>query len=253
MRRTLGYVALGLVAYLIFAAATLPAKKALGFAFSQLQPQGVALTASGITGSAWSGRVASLTVNGFGFQQVGWELNPLSLAGGRIGGDWNVTWQGARLQGYGSTAPDGRFLLEDVEAHSPAAEFAGLLPIPVTLGGDIRLNLRRLELEGGHPVTAEGDLLWKGAALVAPLEASLGDLRLVLKPLKDGGTDARISDEGGPLRVEGELKVDPNGAYRIDALLGTRPGADPALEESLPLIGRRAPDGRYRVVYQGKF
>ncbi|WP_303902863.1 type II secretion system protein N [Thiohalomonas denitrificans] len=252
MKRTAGYLALGLVAYLLFAVVMLPAQKALGFALPQLKSQGVSVAVSGVAGSIWSGRMESLRIDGIGLQQIHWDLNPFALLTGRIGGDWNMTWQGARLQGYGSAAPDGRALLKNVEAHSPANEFAGFLPIPLSLGGDITLALQELKLEEGRPVSAEGSVIWSDAAFISPLDASLGDLRVVLKPREGGGIDAEIRDDGGPLRLEGELKLEPNGTYRLNANLGTRPGASPALEENLAMLGRRNPEGLYNVVHEGR-
>ncbi|SCZ64898.1 type II secretion system protein N [Thiohalomonas denitrificans] len=252
MKRTVGYLALGLVAYLLFAVMMLPAQKALGFAVPQLKSQGVSIAASGVAGSIWSGRMDALSVNGFGLQQIRWDLNPLSLLTGRIGGDWNMNWQGARLQGYASATPDGRALLKNVQADSPADEFAGFIPIPLSLGGNITLDLQELRLEEGRPVSAEGTAIWTDAAFIAPLDASLGDLRVVLKPREGGGVDAEIQDGGGPLRLEGTLKLEPNGTYRLNANLGTRPGASSALEENLAMLGRRNPEGFYNVVHQGR-
>lgn len=252
MKRLFGYIALGVFTYLLFVVSTLPAQQALGLAAPRLKSQGVSLSASGVDGSAWSGRAAILSVNGVGLQSVHWELSPLALLSGRLGGDWSFQWQGARAEGHASAAADGEARLEAVRARFLAAELGALLPLPVSLGGEFALELERLELNGGRPVAAKGELLWRGAALRAPLEAALGDVHLVLSPREKGGIEGQISDGGGPLKIEGEVSLEPNGSYRLNALLGTRPGADASLKDNLPMVGQRMSDGRYRVVFNGR-
>jgi hypothetical protein len=250
MRRSWRYLLLGTVAYLVALAATFPAGRALQLAAPALAAANI--RPAGVEGSIWSGRAASVLVDGrFPLEAVRWELDLLPLLAARLAGDWRAGIGTGGLQG-GVSAAGEQVTLSRMEGQLPIGAVAPLLPLPLPVAGDLTVNLVSLSLVAGRPAAAEGTIVWSRAAVTAPQAVALGDLRITLTPREGGGISGRLSDGGGPLDLSGELTVEPGGAYRLSASVGTRPDAAPALVQALPLLGRKGPGGKYLITYNGR-
>ncbi len=250
MRRIAGYLLLGFSAYLLALAWLFPARHALGLA--SLLDGVPPLAVADVRGRVWSGSAQGVRLNALPPLRLDWELQPLALLTGGLAASWQADTEGAHLTGVARADLDGAVALSAVEGRLPVQLLVGRLPLPVVLGGDLGLRLDRLELAGGRPKRAEGVLVWNGARVQAPQELALGDFRVNLTTRDDGGVIGQLSDAGGPLEASGEVTFDPDGSYRVNALLATRPGAPEALVHSLPLLGRKAPNGKFLVTYSGR-
>jgi len=124
--------------------------------------------------------------------------------------------------------------------------------LPVAAEGTVAIALRRLALADGVPAEAAGQLVWNGARLTAPQPFDLGDLAVELEPAEGGGLRGTLSDGGGPLAAEGELRLEPDGRYRFEGRLAARAGADSPLGRALAVLGPKHPRGGVRVTGQGR-
>lgn len=251
MKALVGYGALGAFAYLGFSLALLPAQRALDLALPYAEARGLAVTASDPAGTLWRGHLGGLEVNGLELRQLDWRLGVFPLLTGRLAGSWSGRLEGGTVHGRASADLSGNLHLRNLEAQLAVPTLTGRLGLPFAADGELAVSLDHLAFRGEQPVSAEGVATWRDARLTAPFEARLGELQVRLHPRRQGGITAELGDGGGPLRVEGKAELQPDGRYRVDALLAAGPGADRALREGLPLIGRRAPDGRYHLAFEG--
>ena len=94
-----------------------------------------------------------------------------------------------------------------------------------------------------------GRASWRQATLVGPrtrLPYYLGDLRIDFFMDRPGVVLGRISDSGGPMQVDGDVKADLIG-YRIALRIKAR---DPRLAQGLTRLGQSQPDGGRLLVLQ---
>ena len=142
-------VVLGILAFIIFALATLPAR----FVLARLASAGV--QSSGVSGTIWNGQAQVLTVGGARIGSVAWRLYVLPLFTGRASARVNVKRVDGFLESDMSASPSGRVAFSDLTGSLPLSA----LPPNVLRGGwagALNLKLAELVLEDGWPTSAEG-------------------------------------------------------------------------------------------------
>ena len=247
------YLLLGAAAYLVSLAATLPATHAYRWLEASL-PETPDVAVSGLAGTVWDGSAQRLAVAGRSLGETHWQWRPRALVTGALGVGWSVRDGEDHVTGEAAVAWDGTVRLRDVEGRLAAGRLVQELArgLPVAAAGTVSVALERLVLEGGIPINASGRLVWNGARLTAPQPFDLGDLAVELEPLEQGGVRGTLSDGGGPLAAEGELRLEPDGGYRFEGRLAARDGAGSTLGQALSMLGLEHPRGGVRVTYQGR-
>jgi general secretion pathway protein N len=248
---------LGGGAYLAFALARFPAAAA----YRWFAPDG--LSVSGISGTVWQGTAVAASLPGLPLSNLRWRLDALPLLIGRIGAAFEAELADGFVGGDVS-ASFSRVTLEDVQLGTTLQNLNRMLPIAST-EGRISAELETLVLEDGWPVAAAG-IVRVGELEVAPLMAGagaslipLGDFLMTFTPREAPGIFASIEDTGGPVDVMGSFALAPDGAYRFDGLIGTRPDASPMLVEGLEVMqslgyvtGDPDPEGRREFTFPGR-
>jgi len=245
VKRAGAYPLLGLLAYLFFLVWTLPADRAVAMVRKQL-PQ---LQLSGVTGTAWSGRAAALQYKTQQLSRFQWHLNPFALITGRV--EFDFTFDGGGRTGMATLARrlGGALVLSDAQATLPMAEVAPLLGAPLPLNGLLEAKLDELTAVGGMVQSATGELHWRQAAITEPAQ-KLGDFSAQIVT-EDAGIRAQIRDEGGPLQLEGTLRLINDGNYQFNARAAVRDPQQAMLRQVLQAAGRQEPDGRVVLEYSG--
>lgn len=243
------YVALGIVAYLVFLIATLPAKHAYGLVAPRLAP----LTLYGVEGTVWSGRAAAVMVRGVQLESMAWNLELLPLLQGRIQAHLSFQTSGGTGNARVGRRLGGALYLGDVNTRIPVAQIAPLLPVrPVNIGGILDVKLRELTMGTAGIEKVLGTVDWKEGAVLAPKQVTLGDFSIAFVETKQG-VEAQIRDSGsGPLEVKGTLRLGQDGSYEFRGALAARNSASPELSQALQFIGRPGPDGKIPVSYAGR-
>lgn len=255
MKPVLRYLAFGLPLYLLFVIALFPATQAYRFVSEPLGKAIPELNLTGIDGSVWSGRAGMVVFRKALLGEVSWELSTLSLLLGKAKLKALLQSENGYLQSNLSTPLTGGALaLTGIEGQLPLAELLRFTPyLPVVLEGRLSLNLSELELTAdGRMQRAEGTAMWHQAAMTAPQELPLGDLKLALHTEEDGKVIGDISDQGGPLKVEGKVEYSPDGSYRVNGTVAAAENAPESLAKALGWLGKPDPQGRYRLNYNGK-
>jgi hypothetical protein len=234
-----GLIALGTVAVLGFAAATLPAS-VLG---PRMQRYGV--SASSWSGSVWNGGASGLAVKGAPLGNARWSISPWSLLRGRASGR-------AQLQPVDGTASanfvlhlDGRADLSSVRADVPLG-WLGSIAGPRYRGwqGRVAAEFETLSLQAGWPVAAQGTLRLQNLAAPPPRGGDIGSYRLVFDAASRAPSlQGRLSDTGGPLAVTGDLALGPGRSFDLQGFVATR-GARTPFDAAIRMLGPPDASGR---------
>ncbi|MBS0376997.1 MAG: type II secretion system protein N [Proteobacteria bacterium] len=244
MKRTLALGLAGLLAFLVILVVRAPA--------SWLLPAGPSapFTCSAIEGTLWSGLCGGLTVQHQAYGDVSWDLQPLQLFTGHLAA--GVSLGSGAIHGSGALAVSfgGTVTVSDARADFPLDP--KLLPaIPAGMTGSAHLDLRQLVLRKGAIEHLEGRLevhdLTSHEGKVTPL----GSYAVTFPPGASGDPVGELKDLGGPLSLEGTLRLTRTGQFDVQGLISARPEASPELVSNLRFLGSPDPSGRRQFSMQG--
>ena len=244
-KSSIKYIVLGLVSYLIFVIAQLPANKVYYFAEDILDDRDVPLEIYGLTGSVWNGEAKRISYNGQHFNQVAWELHPLALLTGNMSASLRYKNPEGDASGLFSYSFSGTITAENFRANIQATEALKLAKIPAfKLGGEFKLNLPRLVLSDNRLSFVSGRLLWADAKSIFPQKLTLGDLVVDMSTGEDDVISANLNDGGGPLELGGGLTLTPDGKYDFKGQFASREGRQSVLGRALGFMGRYDASGK---------
>lgn len=250
MRSRTAWLGLAAGAYVAAAVALFPAATA----YRWLAPP--SFRATGIEGSLWRGRAALASVAGLGFYDLQWALDPLSVLSGAIRLDLEAHQPGGFISGS-MRAALGSVELADLRATTSLATLATLVPLG-DVQGLVSVQLERLELRDGWPVSAVGQI--RLGQLEAPLLTPggpselipLGDFLVTLTDEDAAALSGRFEDRDGPLEVAGTFRLTPDRGYVLEGLVRPRDDAPEEIVRALQFL-TGAPDqaGRRRFELTG--
>ncbi|MFQ5994206.1 MAG: type II secretion system protein N [Acidiferrobacterales bacterium] len=244
-RRWLGYVTLGVCAYLLFLIATIPASwVAWGLVIAS---QGAVVISQG-TGTFWHGTghlvVQPADTRGHNLGRAEWRINPLWLFVARLQAQVSATGPASELAAAVAITPRA-IVLEQARA-SASAKLASKLYPPATLlapEGRLRLLTDKLLLRQDG-LQGDAQLFWEQAASGVSEVKPLGDYRV---DLKGAGATAsvKLSTLRGPLELvgQGRWQTTGSGAFQLSGFARAKARRD-ELQPLLALIGREQ-NGRY--------
>jgi general secretion pathway protein N len=192
---------LGVAAYLVFLAVTLPASW-VGYALERASGGALALGES--RGTIWSGRGTLAARSGDGFRAIGdiqWRSNPLSIFTGKLNIAVTGSAPGADLKanvGVGLRS----LRLQNLEASIPVSMLEPAIPgaALVKPQGRVRVTAESLEI-GPASVRGAATAEWSEAGMSGI--ARIGDYRLQVTGNGDSAA-IRLATLRGDLRVRGD-------------------------------------------------
>ena len=225
-----------------------------GFVYGQwkenLGGDKVPVSLSNIDGSVWSGSVGKAVVKGNSFEKIHWDVSILTLLLGIMEVDFDLAVTDGFAKGTAGYSVFGGTYFNNIEGWIPLNEIENLINIgALKPGGSLDVKLSNVKLDGNAIVSARGDVAWYGAEMTLFKPIELGDLLFALEP-HDGGIKGVIKDQGGPLRADGILQLNPDKSYKFDGEFGTR-GSQPDLHAALTTMGRFNRDGKVKVSQEG--
>ena len=231
MKRLWPLVALGLLAYLIFALVTLPATVVIG----RLQPLGI--RAGGVTGTVWNGNAQVVQVAGANLGALTWQLHVLPLLTLRAIADVKVQRSDGFAQGTVS-ARSGSIDLRNLTAALPLSA----LPAQVAPGGwsgSVNAKLVTLTLENGWPTSADGTIEVMDLTGPARKPASIGSYQVKFPAEKStpGALTGTVKDVGGPIQIDGTIQLKAaDRSYLVEGRVATKPDAPPEITRALEYL-----------------
>ncbi len=247
MRRAWRYIAIGIAIYLPILLLTFPVERLTGAIGRQVD----GLSIQAVTGSLFSGQAGRLDYQGNELGPVGWRFSPAGLLRGRL--EYRLDLQHPDHRGHASIgiAPNGAIVGRDVDLQlQPDSLLSAFSPIAVSSSGQLTLQLDSIVLRDRQTQDVSGLLDWQAAALLAPLQLPLGDIRCAIE---NNGEDlvARII-HGGTLGASGDITLTPDGRYTVQLLLAPGPGLDTDTRGLLEAMVPARPDGKFLINSTGR-
>jgi general secretion pathway protein N len=247
-KRLILLLALGLLAYLGFLIATLPAVRAWAWFGDQVPMAGY-----GLTGTVWSGQAAVLQDQVRRLEAVRWELHPLQLLRGRLGVDLQARLpENGRLRGELSLAPGG-LQANDLRVDMPATALLrwAEIQLPVRIDGRFEALMQALTVEGQNLIYADGILNWNEASLsLGRQPLPLGNVALRLEPAENA-INGTLMNQNSPLQLNGELRLTPDGKFTLDMTARLAEGADADARQAFAAVGVPADGSPIRARLSG--
>jgi general secretion pathway protein N len=246
MRALRGYLLLGVLVFAVVIAATLPARVLV-----PLLPTRLALT--DVSGSIWDGAAAQVSLDGTPLGQLQWHLSPLEGLRARLAGDVAITRPDGHLSGHLSLQRSGQLEAQGLTLDLPLNT---LHPESTQAGwqGRLRGEVSYARLERGWPVALAGRFTIEH--LRAPnAPDDLGRFHLTFDP-RDSTPQAllgRLQDDGGPLSVTAQLRLEPARAYQLAGDVAARGALSEDLSRALAFLGSPGENGRRPVSMSGTF
>ncbi|WP_348674313.1 type II secretion system protein N [uncultured Abyssibacter sp.] len=241
-----------LVAFVIGLVIFLPVRTVYGWVAPAESP----VTLHGITGTIVDAKVDSIFFqNRPVAEDAHWDWQPWKLLLLRFAGLVQADVARGPVTGEVSVTPWGTVQLSAVQGRFNITDLLGIAELDgIGIGGGASLDVRSLRLSADRFSDVDGtvtvrDLAWA----FGPKNYALGDFeaRFVLEEQALVGT---LSDTGGPVALEGTVRVDPVArSYALDGRLKLRSTADPVLGNLISgSLGRPDPQGWYRLRQQGQ-
>jgi len=244
-------IAVGLVAALGIAIATLPAR----FLAGQLSRAG--LGAAELSGSVWSGYARGLTWRAAPLGDLRWSLAPSGLLRGRVTADLHLSRPDGDLTTRASVSLDGTLRLTDARVNLPV-ELLSTLPlgVPRNWRGRLGGQFAEVTVRKGWPSVVRGTLEMDGLIAPPPRNMSIGSYHIEMPDPQNAGTaagqlSARVADKEGPFSFEGRFTLGADREFMLEGLLAPRGATPPALQRSLELLGPPDANGRRPVSVSG--
>lgn len=238
----LGWLGLGLLFYLVFLLARWPASHA----WQQIEARGILpprVQVDTVAGTIWHGELQQLTVAGMTINRLRWQVRFGALFGGRLGVDLDATTEGGFLRGRVHLSPV-QLGAENISGRLPARRLEPIIarysPMPTQLDGQLALAVENLAVgHDGAVKQLDARIAWQEGRVEADntvfeLGGLISDLRA-----NDGVIHGKLSDDGGPLALDGQWQLRPDGHYRLDARPVAREQASDSLRNALAPLGNR--------------
>jgi Type II secretion system (T2SS), protein N len=238
MRRT---VWIGLLAGLAFAC-ILIARFPAAWAQGALPPW---LSCDDVAGTVWNGSCTGFSLR---HQQIIgdllWQLHPLRLLALQLAAHVQLTRATAFADGDLEWGPGKRLQGRNVHASfdlNPPLVAA----LPANLTGNVRADLAYIEMKANRLVDLRGRIEVHDLIQNEGASTPLGSYSLVFAGRASGGElVGELHDLGGPLALDGTLRMTPEPGIVLDGKVAARAAAAPELARQLQILGSPDAQGR---------
>jgi general secretion pathway protein N len=238
MRRTAWISLLAGLAFAAFLLARFPA----AWAAAALPP---ALTCEELGGTVWSGSCTGLSVRHQPILgDLFWQLHPLRLLALKLAVHVQLTQ--ARADARGELEFARGQVLQARDLHASFDLNPALIPVlPANVTGHASADLAYLEMRAGRLVDLRGRIEVHELAQHEGADTSLGSYALIFGDHAPGvALLGELHDLGGPLSLEGTLRMTPEPGFVVDGKVAVRAGAAPELARQLQILGPPDAQGR---------
>lgn len=207
-------------------------------AWTRVAERAPMLRLQGLTGRIWEGQAQGVSIKAMPMGSAHWQLSPWRALTGAAAGSVQLSGGPITLNTELS-ADQTELTLSALTASIPATLLEPALDIPaLRLQGMIDLRADQVLVSNGILKSAKGMLQWNDLGVSGLAEARLGGVRVDFAP---EGQDivGKVSDLGGPLAVEGTIRVQGQ-TFHAEVNLDAR---DESVREALLYVGERKPNG----------
>ena len=207
-----------------------------------------AITCADVDGTVWNGTCTGLSAYRQPVGDLAWEVHPLRLLAGKLNVSVVLTRGSGSARGIVEVGTSRNITARDVHADltvDPAlmSQFPGQIR-----ASSIHADVPLLRLKGQVIKVLQGEIeihdLEMGPVGAAQL---LGSYSLSFPPGASSDPIGRLHDLGGPLAVEGSLRLTPEPGLNVEGMVGARATASPQLQQDLQILG--SPDAQGRRLF----
>ena len=236
MKRAFWITLLALVAFLGILIARLPA--------SWLIPSHSGSYACGdLDGTVWSGTCSGLLVNGQSLGDLAWEIHSSRLFAGKLNASLGLTRAGANAHGELEVGLDKLVTARHIQADLPL-DPAIMPELPANVRGTLHANIALLRLRNRAVEQLQGQI--EVHDLVQGSD-QFGSYALNFPPTTSRTPIGQLHDLGGPLAIEGSLRLTPEPGYDLEGLIAARATATEDIRRAIEFLG--SPDAQGRRLF----
>jgi hypothetical protein len=227
VRRSIWIALLAVAGFAVIVLTRLPA--------SWLAPRAAAANCASVDGTLWSGACSGLSVQRVPLGDLSWDLEPARLLAGTLAAHIVLAHGTLAAHADVTLGLDGALTVRNLLADVPLDP--ALLPqLPRQLHGRAHAELALARIEHGTLTEIQGRIeahdLEERTVRVTPL----GNYAVTF-PGGSGEPTGKVQDLGGPLAVEGTLRLTRARGYVLEGEVAARPGAPPELAANLAYLG----------------
>ncbi|EGU35895.1 general secretion pathway protein N [Vibrio ichthyoenteri ATCC 700023] len=252
MKRKIALGALLLLTFIISAVVHLPIQVVLAYV-----PLPVQLKISQASGTLWQGQAQQVNWQRYNLGQVSWQLVPSALLSGNAeakvrfgrGSQWQL--QGRGVIGYGLKGAYAENLLAAMPV-TEALKLAPALPIPLTLEGQLELNVKQLNYAAPYCAQGTGSLVWNTDVVGTPLaDVQLGPVIAELS-CQDNQISVKGTQQSAQVRSEFSAELMSDQRFSAKAWFIPQAAMPSALADQLQWLPKPDAQGRYQFSRQGR-
>lgn len=244
--KNIKFILIVLFLYILFLLVSLPASVVLSFV---TLPKNIKL--SSVSGTIWSGLARDVKHESTGLElgTIHWQLQPLNLIIGELALDVSVVKGNEYIKSEVNIRSSGKLELKQSRF---LINLASLKPLtyamPFSYSGKVSGYFPAAYIYRDNHIVLDGELNLKKLRLTSPRNILFGNFIINFMPENEGATSAKIKDQGGPISISGQMKLDKNAKLNIYSKLSAR-DKDADIEKMLLLLGKKDNSGRTAFNY----
>ena len=250
MKRTIWLILFGVLVFLGFVVARLPASWVLPD-----PKRGV--TCTDADGTIWNGTCTGLTVQQQPVGDLSWDVHASRLLAGKLNADIVVTRATGAARGNVEIGLNKHIRARDIHADLQLdPDLVSALPMNLRgLRGKIHAELAQVRVEGQTLKAIQGVVEARDLTDHEGGGAQRwGSYSLTFPPAGGGDPVGQLRDlGGGPLSVEGTLRLTREPGFDLEGLVSARATAPPELAKDIQFLGSPDAQGRRPFSLAGTF
>lgn len=242
------FIATGVAVYFLILVFSLPAVQLEDY----IEERVPGLSLAAVSGSVFNGAAGRVSYQGTDLGSARWEFLPVALLTGRVEYHIELSTSSGPGQANAGVTFAGNAYGHDIDvSFSPDPIIDRYSPVVVETSGSLNVLVESFQLSDGFPHELTGRVVWKSAAILAPVEMIFGDTVLDLQNIGEELV-GRIENQAD-FGLSGEVAIAPGGAYRVDLLLAPEAGVSRQTVSLLESTTTVQPDGNYRLRSSGQW
>jgi len=248
--KTKHYILFAITSYFIILVFTLPAKPVL----EQVNTHYAGIKIQGISGSLWHGQATTVYAGrNIKLDQLAWDFTLWRLLTASLATNIHASFQQQPLRAQVTLGPTGNINATDVHATIAAEELASFIAIPLAqLKGMIKLDLDHISWKQGSLPLASGEIHWQNATITVAETVQLGTTTITLRQKDESRMTAKITNQGGDLKLYGEASATADANYQLNLDLLPEKSASKNLVNSLAMFAKRKNNRTFNISSSGK-
>ncbi|MCB1920078.1 MAG: type II secretion system protein N [Candidatus Competibacteraceae bacterium] len=249
MKSVLRYGLLGLLAFLLCLLLQAPAN----LVTEQLAKRLPGFSVQTVEGAAINGAAQGVAWRGVRIDRLQWNWQPLALFTGWLEFHLNIDDPEIRFSGNAAVDASQHIRFQKLAGRLLLAKFAVLARQPkLPLQGVVEFDLPDFRLNpDGRPLSASGMIRLIDLKLTLGQPLMLGDFTAQVNSADPEGIQGVVKDNNGPLMLEGNFSLQPDGRYRFNGQAAIRDTENRALRQAMNLLGPPDGDGRWTLSFSG--